>query len=281
MKSASHSITDKNNRLGRGLDALLGPSRKKDEVLLLDIEKISPNKNQPRTAFNKESLEELCASIKANGVLQPILVQKLGNIYQIIVGERRWRAACMAGLHKIPVIVRQPDLQQVSLWALVENIQRENLSPIEEARTFKKIMEGNNLSQKDLAKTLGRSRPSLANSLRLLQLDKEVQKLVEAKKISFAQAREILRFKSFKEQREIAQACLKKSLTVKKISLKAEGKRIKTTLPFWTKNALSHLEKEFSNRIKLNYSQGGKGSLIFSFKNETEFKNLLNKLWDK
>jgi len=150
---------------------------------------------------------------------------------------------------------------------------------MEEARAFKKIIEENNLSQEALAKTLGRSRPSLANSLRLLQLDKEVQKLVEEKKISFAQAREILRFKSPKEQREIAWACLKKSLTVKKISLKAKKKKTTLPLPFWAKKILSQLEKEFSHRIKLNYFRG-KGSLVFSFKNEAELKDLLNKLWD-
>jgi len=109
MKPLRSSIPDKNNRLGRGLDALLGPSQKKDEVFLLDVEKIYPKKDQPRTVFNKEGLEKLCASIKANGILQPVLVQRLGEGYQIIVGERRWRAACMAGLHKIPVVVRQPD----------------------------------------------------------------------------------------------------------------------------------------------------------------------------
>ena len=275
-----NSIVDKNNRLGRGLDVLLGPSKQGDQVLLLDIEKIYPNKEQPRTAFDKEPLEELCASIKTNGVLQAILVQKIEGNYQIIAGERRWRAACMAGLHKIPAIVKKPDPSQISLWALIENIQREDLSPIEEARAFKKIMDEKNLNQEALAKNLGRSRSSLANSLRLLHLDKEVQELVEAKKISFAQARELLRFKSPKEQREMAKKCLQQSLTVKNIGLKAGEKRAKGILPFWAKKALSHLEREFSQRLNLSYSKG-KGRLVFSFQNEKELKELLDKLWTK
>lgn len=282
MKNSNTTTTlaGKNNRLGRGLDALLGPSKQEDKVLLLDIEKIYPNKEQPRKAFDKENLKELSASIKANGILQPILVQKAGSQYQIIAGERRWRATCMAGLHKIPVIVRNPEAGQKSVWALIENIQREELNPIEKARAFKKVIDEKNISQEALAENLGQSRSSLANFLRLLQLDKEVQKLVEIKKISFAQARELLRLKSPKEQREMAKACLKKSLTVKGISLRVDKKNIKDKLPFWVKRSLSHLEKQFSQKLRLDYSEG-KGRLVFSFQSETELKALLDKFWAK
>lgn len=274
------TVTGKNNRLGRGLDALLGPSKQGDQILLLDVEKVYPNKEQPRKVFDRENLKELSASIKTNGVLQPILVQKNGSQYQIIAGERRWRAVCMAGLHKVPAIVKNPNSKQQSIWALIENIQREDLNPIEKARAFKKIMEEENISQATLAASLGQSRSSLANFLRLLHLDKEVQKLVEARQISFAQARELLRFKSPKEQREMAKACLKKSLTVKNISSKADKKSAKDDIPFWAKRALSHLEKQFSQKLGLNYSKG-KGRLVFSFQNETELKALLDKLWNK
>ena len=280
MKPNNSSIVDKNNRLGRGLSALLGSPQDSDQVLLLDIEKIYPNKAQPRRVFDKENLEELSASIKKNGVLQPILVQKKGSDYQIIVGERRWRAVCLAGLKTIPAIVKNPDPHQSSLWALIENIQREDLSPMEEARAFKQIMDEKDLSQELLAKSLGRSRSSLANSLRLLNLDPEVQQLVEAKKISFAQARELLRFKSPKEQREMARVCLKRSLTVKSLSLKARRKNSKNDVPFWVEKTLSHLERQFSRRLRLDYSKG-RGRLVFSFQNESDLKNLLDQLWDK
>ncbi len=276
----NNSLSNKSNRLGRGLDVLLGPSKELTEVISLDIEKIQPNKDQPRQTFDKETLEKLCASIKENGVLQPILVEKRGDKYQIIAGERRWRACCMAGLHKIPVLVKSPDPKQKSVWALIENLQREDLNPIEKAQAFNKIMKEENISQEALASSLGQSRSSLANFLRLLQLDKEVQKLVSDKKISFAQARELLRFKSPKTQRNMAKACLKQALTVQSLSLKAEGKKVRKTLPFWAKKALSHLERQFSKRLRLDYSKG-KGRLVFSFQSDTELKNLLNKLWNK
>ena len=269
----------KNNRLGRGLDALLSPVNKGlYPNLLLDIEKIQPSKQQPRTVFDTKNIEKLSASIKANGVLQPILVQKKGESYQIIAGERRWRAAGLAGLQKIPAIIREPKPEQKALWALIENMQREDLNPIEEAKAFKKIMDENHFSQEVLAKKLGLARPSLTNSLRLLQLDQEVQQLVENKKISFAQARELLRFKSPKEQREMAQRAINKSLTVKNLSSKAAKKYKEKHLPFWAKKALSHLEKRFSQKLNLNYSKG-KGRLTFSFRSEAELKNILNQLW--
>ncbi len=280
MTFTSRTTEKKSSRLGRGLEALLGPSNKGSQILLLDIEKIYPNKNQPRAVFSKESLAELCESIKANGVLQPVLVQEHRGAYRLIAGERRWRAAGWAGLHKIPAIVKQPDSHQAFIWGLIENIQREGLSPIEEAKAFKKIMRESGLSQEALAKSLGRSRSSLANFLRLLQLDGEVQKLVEAKKISFAQARELLRFKSPGEQRKMAQRCLKRSWTVKRLGLKAGKKRAGGSAPFWARKALSHLEKEFSKKIKLEYSKG-KGRLVFAFQSEAELKALLGKLWDK
>lgn len=273
-------IKAKNNRLGQGLDALLGSSKGDDQVLLLDIEKLQPNKRQPRTVFNRENLEKLSDSIKENGILQPILVQRKNESYVIIAGERRWRAACRAGLRKVPVIVRRPQAQQAELWALIENVQREDLSPIEEARAFKKIMNEGHLSQEALAKNLGRSRSSLANSLRLLSLDKQVQELVSAKKISFAQARELLRFKSPKVQRKMALDCLKKELTVRQLGQKANKKKaLDSSLPFWLKKALLNLERRFSKKLQLDYSKG-KGRLIFSFQKESELKDILDKLWN-
>lgn len=268
---------NKNNRLGRGLDTLLGDSPKRLQVLDIDIEKIYPNKDQPRKVFDEGRLRGLSASVKKHGVLQPILVQKFEDKYQIIVGERRWRASCMAGLHKIPALVKSPDPDKKSIWALIENIQREDLNPMEKARAFRKIIDESKVSQEDLASSLGQPRSSLANFLRLLNLDKDVQKLVEAKKLSFAQAREILRFKSPKDQKAMAKKCLNQALTVKGISLKADGLRSKETLPFWAKKALSQLERQFDQKLQFNYLKG-KGRLVFSFKNESELKSLLDRL---
>ena len=273
MKNLSFSKT-KGKRLGRGLDALLGPSSSKNEVLLLDIEKVFPNKEQPRKHFEKQSLEELSQSIKENGVLQAILVKKKPEGYQIIAGERRWRAACLAGLKKIPALLKTETSQKEShLWSLVENLQRENLNPIEQAQAFKKTLEETGVSQELLAQKLGVSRPSLANSLRLLNLDPEVQLLIREKKISFSQARELLSYKEAKKQREMAQACLKKSLTVRKIT----KKKSKSSAPFWLNKSLKEVEKRWNQSLKLQYSQG-KGSLSFFFKNEKELNKLLDQL---
>jgi len=158
---------------------------------------------------------------------------------------------------------------------LVENLQREDLNPMEQAQALQKIMQEGSWSQETLAKHLGLSRPSLANSLRLLNLDPEVQQLLSEKKLSFSQARELLRFKDPAKQREMAKACLKKSLTVRKIGLKGSS-----SPPFWLRKTLPEIEKAWNQKIKLNYSQG-KGLLSFSFKNEEELKRLLDQLLSK
>ena len=275
MESLKVLDKKKDNRLGRGLDFLLGPSDSSSQTLLLDIEKIYPNREQPRKDFDKEALQELAESIRKNGLLQAILVEKKEGAYQIIAGERRWRAAGLAGLKKIPALLKiNVEQKDSSLWALIENLQREDLNPIEQAQAFKKIMQESGWGQEVLAKKLALSRSSLANSLRLLNLDSEVQKLVREKKLSFSQARELLKFKDLKKQREMAQLCLKESLTVQKLNRTQQKKE---ELPFWLKKVVSELEKRFSQRLKLSW-QKGKGSLSFSFKNEEELKQTLNQL---
>ena len=272
-----NSSSSKARRLGRGLDVLLGPAPSKSEVLLLDIEKVYPNKNQPRKRFEKQALLELSQSIKENGILQAILVKKTEEGYQIIAGERRWRAAGLAGLKNIPALLKTESAKKEShLWALVENLQRENLNPMEQAQALKKILIETGESQESLAQNLGVSRSSLANSLRLLNLDPEVQQLVFEKKLSFSQARELLQFKDFKKQREMARACLKQSLPVRKIA----AKKKKSSLPFWIHKTVSEIEKIWNRSLKLKYSKG-KGSLSFSFKSEEELKKLLDQFLSK
>ena len=270
-----NSINSKGSRLGRGLDLLLGPVDSSNQILSLDIEKIAPNKNQPRKKFDKTALCELAQSIKKNGILQAILVEKKGESYQIIAGERRWRAACMAGLKKLPALLKSEVTQkETALWALVENLQREDLNPIEQASAFKKIMEETSWSQENLAKHLGLSRSSLANSLRLLNLDPEVQALVSDNKLSFSQARELLQIKNSKQQRELAQACLKRGLTVRKLKTKKSA----PSLPFWLRKTLNEVERKWNLPLNFKYSKG-KGCLSFSFKTEEELKQLLDRLF--
>ena len=278
------SKKDKNNRLGRGLEALLGPAEKEEsglgQIRMIGIEKISPDKTQPRKYFSQEKIEKLARSIKRYGLLQPILVEKKGQSYQIIAGERRWRAAGLAGLHKIPSVLKSPSHNERSLWALTENLQREDLNPIEQARAFKKLLEGG-VNQENLAKALGVARSSVANLVRLLQLDGEVQKWVEQGKISFAQARELLRFKSPERQRKAARACFQKSLTVKDLSHRATaGGKSSSSAPYWAKQTISELEKSLSRRLPFNYKKG-KGRLTLPFQTDKELKSLLNRLLDK
>jgi len=277
MKDLSSSNL-KGKRLGRGLDLLLGPADSKNDLLLLDIEKIFPNKNQPRKNFEKQALLDLSQSIKENGILQAILVKKTEEGYQIIAGERRWRAAGLAGLKKIPAVLKEASSKkEVELWALVENLQREDLNPMEQAQALQKIMQEASWSQETLAKHLGLSRPSIANSLRLLSLDPEVQDLVWNNKLSFSQARELLQFKNPEKQREIARACLKQSLPVSQI-LK---KKTEETAPFWLRKNLTEIEKKWNQTLSLKYSKKGSGSLSFSFTNEEELKKILDQLLSK
>lgn len=276
MKTLNPSNPNPNpspSRLGRGLDVLLGPALSKNEVLLLDIEKIFPNRNQPRQRFDEPSLLELSQSIKENGILQAVLVQKTEKGYQIIAGERRWRAACLAGLKKIPALLKTATKKESQIWALVENLQRENLNPIEQARAIKKILSEGSWTQESLARHLGVSRPSLANSLRLLNLEPEVQQLVFEKKLSFSQARELLQFKDPQKQKAMARACLKQSLSVRKVT----EKKKESSLPFWIRKTLPEIEKTWNRSIKLKYSKG-KGLLSLSFKSEEELKKLLDQL---
>ena len=273
-------IVNKKSRLGTGLDSLLGPSTRGLEVLSLDVEKIHPDKNQPRKHFKKDSLEELAQSIKNNGVLQPILVKSQGEAYQIIAGERRWRASLIAGLHKIPAIIKNPQQNQTAVWALLENIQRENLNPIEMAEAFKNILSEQNITQEDLSKIVALPRSSVANTLRLLQLDSKVQEYIKQGKISFSQARELLKAKSVKEQRHLAEQCVSKSLSVKSLSSKI-GKKNTTTnfAPNWLSASLKQIEKKLSSKIKVQFSRQGRGKIALQFRSEKELKMLLDRLW--
>lgn len=274
---------EKNDRLGQGLEALLGPSSKKGEkVLALDIEKILPSKNQPRKRFEKSALEELAHSIKKHGVLQPILVKVCGKNYEIIAGERRWRAAGLAGLHKIPALVKTPDKGEDYFWTLLENLQREDLSPIEEARAYSELLKSHNLSQQELADILGKSRPSLANILRLLKLAPAIQLWVSEGRISMGQAKELLQISSQKEQKRLAEKCLKGHWTVQELrkTLQPPAKKPIPPAPSWTKDLISQLEKRFSRKIRLSFKKG-QGQMTFFFKSEEELKKLVEKLCQK
>ena len=211
--------------LGTGLDILFGGddfAESEAEVLTLPISKVEPRKEQPREYFDQEKLEELSRSISEYGVIQPIVVRKLDSgYYQIIAGERRWRASRMAGLKEVPVRVIEADDKTTAKLALVENLQREDLNPIEEAKGYKALIEDYGLTQEEAAKSVGCSRPAITNSLRLLNLGTEIQALVEKGTISAGHARALLPLTSEKMQMMAAQEVIRSGLSVRKTELLA------------------------------------------------------------
>jgi ParB family chromosome partitioning protein len=180
--------------LGRGLSALIpsGELPEDSDQPLIDIEQITPNPLQPRQFFDEEKLDELAASIREQGILQPLLVRRKGNGYELVAGERRWRAALKAGLERVPALVRPVTDDEALQLALVENLQREDLNPIEEARAFRRLQDEFGLTQEEISAKVGRSRPAVTNSLRLLLLPEELQSEVAAGKLAAGQARALL-----------------------------------------------------------------------------------------
>lgn len=205
--------------LGTGLDVLFGadlPEEDGSELLLLPISRVEPRADQPRQVFDEEALQELSASIERYGLIQPITARKLGDgYYQIIAGERRWRAARLAGLSEVPVRVIEADDRRAAELALVENLQREDLNPIEEAEGYRTLMEQYGLTQEEAAKSVGRSRPAVANALRLLSLTPPVLALVEQGKLSAGHARTLLPL-SDSRQLAAAEEVLQKELSVRR-----------------------------------------------------------------
>ncbi len=201
--------------LGRGLSALLGDEKPKDNILELGIDQIQPNSEQPRTRFEETALAELSQSIKANGIVQPIVVRRKGDAYQIVAGERRWRAAQKAGLRNVPVVVREVADEKLLELALIENIQRQELNPIEEARAYRKLIDTIGLTQDVVAERVGKERSLISTALRLLRLPDEILKMIEEQKISAGHGRALLMAEDPAEQRRVAKAIVAMSLSVR------------------------------------------------------------------
>ena len=213
--------TKEKKGLGVGLDALFGANAFDEELdsqlLTLPVSKVEPRADQPRERFEETALQELADSIAQYGLIQPVVARKLDNgYYQIIAGERRWRASRLAGLEEIPVRVIEADDRRTAELALVENLQRENLNPIEEAKGYRTLMEDYGLTQEETALSVGRSRPAVANALRLLQLSPPVMKMVEEGELSAGHARALIPIEDADRQRTLAEEIVRKSLSVRK-----------------------------------------------------------------
>ena len=262
--------------LGRGLDALLAENTTEnaDGITVLRISDIEPNLKQVRKSFDAESLAELAESIKEHGLIQPIVVRRLQNgFYQIIAGERRWRASKLAGLTEIPVIIRDFDDISSSLVALVENLQRENLNPVEEAYGYKSLMENHGFTQDEVSQRVGKSRPAVANVLRILSLPEGILVLVKENRLSFGHARTLIPLVnevSEKELMEIAERVIKSGLSVRETEFLVKNRldKNKKSAPVPALSPVKseyyrHLESDASarlgRRVSIYENKDGKG----------------------
>lgn len=204
--------------LGRGLSALFNPTSPLDNDLLeLGIEQIEPNPAQPRRTFNDATLEELAQSIRASGLIQPLVVRRTGESFQIVAGERRWRAAQRAGLLKVPAVIRDIREEDVLAISLIENIQREELNPIEEATAYKNLLDQLGVTQEELARQVGKDRSSITNALRLLKLPAAVQKMVEAGELSMGHARALVALDDTEQQLKLAEQAARDGWSVREV----------------------------------------------------------------
>ena len=287
----------KNNKgLGKGLGALLStegiPENTKDSVVELKINDVSPNEDQPRKDFDEEALQELSDSIKENGVIQPIIVQKKGTGYRIIAGERRWRASRLAGLTVIPAIVRELTEQQVMEQALIENLQREDLNPLEEALAMQSLIKQYKMSQEQLAKKLGKPRATIANIVRLMNIDESLQAFLRTGELSAGHAKAILALKNAEDQRKVADVIMAKELNVRQSeeyvkkyiwALENAGSEKKPKVELDDQFKLSSkeveikLKKKLGSKVKLKVTDtsSGKGKIVIDYKNYEDLDRLI------
>lgn len=276
----------KKQALGRGLNALMGEAQTETGNVtsdtLIDITKIQPNPNQPRTHFNETLLQELSESIRENGVLQPLLVRKKGQKYEIIAGERRYQASKLAGIEKLPVIIKDVDDQKMLELALIENLQRSDLNPIEEAKGYKQLLKESGMTQEALSKAVSKSRSAITNSLRLLDLPDEVQQFLFDGKMTAGHARAILAVPFEDARIRLAQKVVNEGLSVRAtenlaplFSVGEEPKKPKAVAPQSYKKAARALRQVFNTNVKVKSSRG-KNKIEIEFKDEEELSQILS-----
>lgn len=277
----------KKGGLGRGLDALISEATAEtgsEPEATIEISKIIRNPNQPRKNFDETALQELADSIKQNGVLQPILVRKIGGKYQIVAGERRYQASKLAGLKEIPAVVRDIDDKEVFQLALIENLQRSDLSPMEEAKGYRQLINSQGLTQEGLAKILSKSRSAVANTLRLMDLPTVVQEMIEQGLLTAGHARAILAVPTEEGRVELAQKVVKENLTVRQtenlaplFSVEKEAPRPRVPTPQTYKRAARQLRQMLDTNVKVKQVRG-KNKIEIEFKDEEELARILGQI---
>lgn len=272
--------------LGKGLDAIFieNDTENGNNAVTLKISEIEPNRDQPRKNFSEESLRELADSIALHGVLQPLLVRPIaGGGYQLVAGERRWRASRMAGLSEVPVVIREMTDSEMTQLALIENLQREDLNSVEEALGYKSLIDNHGFTQDEVAKAVGKSRPAITNSMRLLNLPNEVLEMLKDGEISAGHARALLAFNDEETMIKTAKSIVPQDLTVRDIERfakkqnsekkeKSEKIRIKRA-PIYDEVELS-LNEHLSRRVKVLNEKENKGTLEIEFYSEEDLIQL-------
>jgi ParB family chromosome partitioning protein len=285
----------KKRGLGRGLDVLLGRDEDASEapargeaLSSLPIEQLQPGRYQPRTGMDPEKLAELADSIRAQGLIQPIVVRKLAsNQYEIIAGERRWRAAQLASLREVPVVLREVDDRAVIAMALIENIQREDLNPLEESQALKRLIDEFGLTHQQAAEAVGRSRAAVSNLLRLLELPAAIRKLLEAHQLEMGHARALLTLPEA-QALALAQAAAAEGLSVREVERRAQALTKGASAP--AKPAagprrdadIETLERELSELLStpvaVQHGRGGKGKLVIAYHSLDELEGVLERI---
>ena len=256
------------------------------DAIMMNITKVEPNREQPRKKFDEDALLELAESIKQYGVLQPLLVQEREDYYEIVAGERRWRAAKIAGIKEIPVIIKKLTRQEIMEISLIENIQREDLNPIEEALAFKRLLTEFNLKQDEVAERVSKSRTAVTNSMRLLKLCDEVQKMVVDDMISTGHARALISIEDPEEQYLIAQKIFDEKLSVREVEKLVKDLHKPPKPPKEENKTLQAIYQEISERLKQSLStkvsvsakQNGAGKIEIEFYNHEDLERLLERI---
>ena len=294
------SMAVKRNGLGKGLDSLIPNKSDKPNVqsekkekkaenvkeetgeIMVKINQVEPNRDQPRKDFDEDSLMELADSIKQFGILQPLIVKKKKDYYEIIAGERRWRAAKIAGIKEVPIIVKEYTDQEIVEISLIENIQRENLNPIEEAMAFKRLLEEFNLKQDEVAERVSKSRTAVTNSMRLLKLSKKVQQMIIDDMISTGHARALLAIDDEEQQYILANKIFDEKLSVRETeklvkALKNPKKEVKKQKPehtFVYDNIEEQLKNIIGTKVSVNPKANGKGRIEIEYYSEEELERI-------
>lgn len=277
---------------GKGLAALIDTEVEKpsinedvkDSIKMINISKVEPNKLQPRKNFNEDALQELADSIKEHGIIEPLIVQKRDKYYEIIAGERRWRAANIAGLTEVPVIIKELTELEIVEIALIENIQREDLNPIEEAQAYKRLIEEFNLKQDEVAEKVSKSRTAITNTMRLLKLSEEVQRMLIDEMISAGHARALLAVEDATLQYSLAQRAFDEKMSVRDVekAVKNIGKTVqektktKTQISDTYKSYEVKLKDKLNTKVVVSAKENGSGKIEIEFYSNDDFERLMD-----